>query len=162
MDYELNIISRDQIPSDIYLCERSKEKEWELIHLVEFNNGLKCIQGSNYPQEAKDIIDSIKNELDYIIDIDTPEELQEYYHDDFESFYKYKDCVKIWNYYHNNKDLIIEAYNSYFKEDSDNEESDEEELDKDLVKKYIKKYCEIYFDEAIGKICEKVLNKLKK
>ena len=76
MDYNLNIISRNQIPSDIYLCERSKNKEWELIHLFEFENGLKCILGANFTQQVDDIIESIKNEMDYIINIDTPDELQ--------------------------------------------------------------------------------------
>ena len=117
MDYNLNIISRNQIPADLYLCERSKNKEWELIHLFEFENGLKCILGANFTQQVDDIIESIKNEMDYIINIDTPDELQEYYYNEFESFYKYKDCVKIWNYYHSNQNLIREVINSYNIED---------------------------------------------
>ena len=117
MDYNLNIISRNQIPADLYLCERSKNKEWELIHLFEFDNGLKCILGANFTQQVDDIIESIKNEMDYIINIDTPDELQEYYYNEFESFYKYKDCVKIWNYYHSNQNLIREVINSYNTED---------------------------------------------
>jgi hypothetical protein len=117
MDYNLNIISRNQIPPELYLCERSKNKEWELIHLFEFENGLKCILGANFTQQVDDIIESIKNEMDYIINIDTPDELQEYYYNEFESFYKYKDCVKIWNYYHSNQNLIREVINSYNIED---------------------------------------------
>jgi hypothetical protein len=117
MDYDLNIISRNKIPSDIYLCERSKDKEWELIHLFEFDNGLKCILGANFTQQVEDIIECIKNEFEYIINIDSPDELQEYYQNEFESFYKYKDCVKIWNYYHSNQNLIREVINSYNYED---------------------------------------------
>ena len=113
MDYYLNIISRDQIPANMYLCERSDNKEWELIHLFEFDNGLKCILGANFPQQVEDIIETIKNEMDYIININSPDELQEYYYNEFESFYKYKDCVKIWNYYHSNKYLIREVVQSY-------------------------------------------------
>ncbi len=117
MDYNLNIISRNQIPTDLYLCERSKDKEWELIHLFEFENGLKCILGANFPQQVDDIIECIKNEMEYIINIGSPDELQEYYYDEFESFYKYKDCVKIWNYYHSNQNLIRDVINSYNTED---------------------------------------------
>lgn len=113
MDYDLNIISRNQIPNNIYLCERSEDKEWDLIHLCEFENGLKCILGANFPQQIDDIIESLKNEMEYIINIDTPDELQEYYKDEFDMFYKYKDCIKIWNYYHNNQHLINQVINSY-------------------------------------------------
>ena len=117
MNYDLNIISRNQVPSNIYLCERSNGKEWELIHLFEFDNGLKCILGANFPQQVDDIIECIKNDFEYIIDIDSPDDLQEYYKDNFDSFYKYKDCVKIWNYYHSNQNLIREVINSYNDED---------------------------------------------
>ncbi len=113
MNYNLNIISRDQIPDNMYLCEQTNDKEWELIHLFEFDNGLKCILGANFPQQVEDIIETLENEIDYIIDIDNPDELQEYYYNEFESFYKYKDCVKIWNYYHSNQNLIREVINSY-------------------------------------------------
>jgi len=113
MDYNLNIISRDQIPADMYLCERSNNREWELIHLFEFNNGLKYILGANFPQQVDDIIECINNDIDHVIGSNSPDELQEYYYKEFESFYKYKDCVKIWNYYHSNHNLIREVIQSY-------------------------------------------------
>ncbi len=116
MQYELNIITREQIPDELYLCENTKDKEWRTIHLIEFDNGLKCVQGSYYPQQAKDIIESIKDEMDYIINIESPDELQEYFYDIFDNFTSYKNCIKIWNYYHNNRNLIEEVYTSYFNE----------------------------------------------
>ncbi len=114
MDYELNIITRDQIPDVIYLCENTKDKDWRMIYLVEFENGLKCVQGSYYHQQAKSIIESIKDEMDYIINMNSPDELQEYFYDNFDNFTNYKNCVKIWNYYHNNKYLIKDVYDSFF------------------------------------------------
>ncbi len=114
MEYELNIITRGQIPDDIYLCDNTKDNDWCMIHLVEFNNGLKCVQGSYYPQQAKSIIQSIKDEMDYIINISSPDELQEYFYDNFDNFTNYKNCVKIWNYYHKNKYLIEEVYESFY------------------------------------------------
>jgi hypothetical protein len=119
MEYELNIITRDQIPNNIYLCQNTKDKDWYMIHLVEFYNGLKCVQGSYYPQQAKDIIENIKDEMDYIINTNSPDELQEYFYDNFNNFINYKNCVKIWNYYHNNKNLIEEVYGSYFNEENE-------------------------------------------
>ncbi len=163
MDYDLNIISRNQIPTDIYLCENTKEKDWDMIHLVEFENGLKCVQGSYYPQQAKNIIESIKDELDYIIDINSPEELQEYFYDNFDNFKNYKDCVKIWNYYHNNKYLIEEAYNSYFNEET--EEEDDNIIDddtRDKIEEYVEKYTEIYVNKAMQWASNKIKNKVSK
>ena len=36
MDYNLSIISRDQIPNNIYLCGKNDKDEWQKINYFEF------------------------------------------------------------------------------------------------------------------------------
>ncbi len=119
MEYDLNIITRDMIPSDLYLCERDTKKDWEMIHFYEFENGLKYVIGSNFPiHSVEELIESMEHELNTIIECDDPGELQELYRNDYDMFYKYKDCEKIWNYYHKNHNLLRQVIESY------NDESD--------------------------------------
>ena len=114
MNYDLNIIIRSQVPSHIFLCYNTYNKDWAMIHKFDFENGLMYIIGSHIPiGSPEEIIEYMKNDLECIIDKNDPEELQEYYKDEFDMHYKYKDCVKIWNYYHNNQHLINQVINSY-------------------------------------------------
>lgn len=176
MDYEFDIITRDQIPSKIYLCGKNDENDWKKINYFKFENGLECVIGSGRYLSAKDAIDSVKSELDYIIDIDRPDELQTYFFENFDNFIPYQDCVKIWNYYFENEVLIKEAYYSYFdKEDtSDNDNMEEEEEEatthkfiidddiRDKIEDCINKYCEKYVSKAIQWARNKVQNKVNK
>jgi hypothetical protein len=130
MDYDLNIITRDMIPSDIFLCERSNKKDWEMIHFYEFENGLKYVIGSNFPiRSAEELIENIECDMRIILDCcNNPAELQEYYKDEFDMFYKYKDCEKIWNYYNKNKTLLKELIDSYKTESEVDSESELESV----------------------------------
>ncbi len=90
------IISRESIPDDIYLCAgNNKDYEWELIHLFEFENGLKFVIGANrYIKKTEEIIEIMKHEMEYIIyENNTPEQLQDYFYYNCDNFVKYKDCV---------------------------------------------------------------------
>ena len=46
MEYDLNIISRNMVPNNIYLCKRGNNMEWEAIHKYVFNNNLEFYIGS--------------------------------------------------------------------------------------------------------------------
>lgn len=170
MNYELNIITRDMIPSNIYLCGKNDEKDWTKINYFEFDNGLECVIGANRYLSGKDAIESMKDELDYVLENNSPEELQQYFYDNFENFIPYSDCVKIFNYFYENKELIKEAYYTYFdKEESDNDEDMEEEIDdiiddntRDKIEKYIDKYTEKYLNKALEWTKQKVHNKVTK
>ena len=191
MNYDFDIITRDQIPSNIYLCNKNHENEWNKINYFEFNNGFKCIVGANNYLSGQDAIQSIKDEMKYVLENNNPEELQHYFYENFESFISYTDCVKIYNYYSDNEDLINEVYYTYFdKEDSETEDSDIEDDDTeddettdettdtdnifddkmDTIKQniinYSKKYTQKYLDKAINEaykiISKKVLKKIEK
>ncbi len=135
MDYSIQIIQRDQVPSNIYLCgEEDSDKDFKYIHLFEFNNGFKFVIGSNNRiYSINEIIENI--EFDFRITTEynnSPDELQEYYRDEFDIFYKYKICKKIWNHYNNNKQLIQEIID-YYKEEYDNNDSlYEQEIDEGI------------------------------
>ncbi len=138
MDYELEIISRNQIPSDIFLCGENDEKDFEFIHQYKCSNGLTVIIGSNFLiNSPSEIVENIELDLETLNTINSPEELQEYYKDNYDIFYHYRDCVKIFKYYKNNEQLIkqvIDYYkendninNSYQDEESENESDTDEE-----------------------------------
>ena len=117
MDYQIQLITRDQIPSNIYLCGENDEPDFRYIHLFEFNNGFKIVYGSyNRIYHVKDIIEDIELEFRITTEYNnSPADLQEYYQDEFDMNYKYKNCEKIWNHYNNNKQLIqdiIDYYNN--------------------------------------------------
>ncbi len=160
MNYELNIITRNMIPNNIYLCDNGKD-DWNKINYFEFENGLKCVIGANRYLSGKDAIESMKDEMDYILENDSPEELQQYFYDNFENFISYSDCVKIFNYYNENEDLIKETYYTYF----DKEDMEEEYIDdntRDKIEEYVDKYTEKYLNKAIQWAQKKVYQKVNK
>jgi hypothetical protein len=177
MNYELNIITRDMIPSNIYLCGKTDEDDWTKINYFEFDNGLECVIGANRYLSGKDAIESIKDELDYVLDNDNPEELQKYYYKNLENFIPYSDCVKIFNYYFENEPLIKEAYYTYFdKEESDDNDEDMEESESeseyesknnnkiidDTIRDKIEHYMDKYMNKAIKLVSQKVAKKIIK
>jgi hypothetical protein len=114
MDYKLNIITRSQLPSNIYLCDFNDNADWEMIHSFEFENGLQYIIGSNHPISYADlIIEDINHELECVLNKKNVVDLQNYYYNTFNNFIKYDDCCKIWNYYQNNKLLIKQVIKSF-------------------------------------------------
>lgn len=116
MNYQFKEITMDIIPDDIYLCNKSK---WKFINYFQFDNGLKCIIGSNYKLSAKDAINTIKDEMNNVLDDNNnSDELQKYYYDNFNIFIPYSDCIKIYKYYNNNEKLIKEVFNTYFDKES--------------------------------------------
>jgi hypothetical protein len=134
MEANTYIIDRNQIPEYIYFC--GGDDEWSIIYLCEFENGLQCILGSGNHQTTKRIIESTKDEMDYVLaNTNSPEELQNYYYENFQDFKKYSDCVKIFNYYINNQHLIDEAFYSYFDQNNVNDEEvdNQEELDDEII-----------------------------
>jgi hypothetical protein len=128
MNADISIINRNNIPNDIYLCG-SEYDEWNIIHLCTFDNGLQCILGANNYQSADSIIESSKDEMDYVLLNNNPEELQNYFYENFQDFKTYTDCVKIFNYYTINQYLIREAYYTFFEQ----EESDEDLIDEEVI-----------------------------
>ena len=79
------------------------------------NSYFKLVIGSNNKiNTIEEIIETL--ETDYNITTEynkDPDELQEYYKDEFDIFYKYRTCEKIWNYYNNNKQLIKDIIDYY-------------------------------------------------
>ncbi len=136
MEYELEIILRNQIPSDSFLCGENDEKDFEFIHQYKFSNGLTVIIGSNFLiNSPSEIVENIELDLETINTINSPEELQEYYKDNYDIFYHYRDCVKIFKYYKNNE-LLIKQIIDYYKENDNinnsyQDEESENELDTD-------------------------------
>jgi hypothetical protein len=117
MDYNINIITRAQIPSNIYLCD-GFNKDWDMIHSFEFENGLQFIIGSNNPISSPEfIIEDMNQELECVLNTENASQLQEFYYSNFDIFINYYDCVKIWNYYNDNKHLITEIINAYDNKD---------------------------------------------
>jgi hypothetical protein len=116
MEYTVNIITRNEIPNNIYLCE-GIDKDWDMIHSFEFKNGLKYIIGSNNSiTSAELIIEDISHEFELVLNKNDPADYQSYYYNTFNEFINYKDCCKIWNYYHDNMNLIKELINAFYKE----------------------------------------------
>ena len=136
MDYEISIITRNQIPSEIFLYDeydKDDKDDFKYIHLFEFNNGINFGIGSNYRiYDVEEIIETL--ETDYNITTEynkDPDELQEYYKDEFDIFYKYRTCEKIWNYYYNNKQLIKDIINYYKYEEVEESDINEEIINHD-------------------------------
>jgi hypothetical protein len=111
-------ISRSELPSEIYIPMFNKKKDWRYIHVVQFKNGFKYYEGVNLQSYNLDmIIDSIKNNYNNIIKTANPEELQNYYYENNNKFYTYTECYKTWNYYMNNKELIIQIIDEEYNND---------------------------------------------
>jgi hypothetical protein len=116
MNYQLDIITKDQIPSNVYF--HSNNKNYQYIHQFNFSNGLTFVIGSDkYSSPPTDSIESMKFTIDIVLKYNqSAYELQLYYQDYLGIFYSYKDCTKIYDYYTNNEHLInevIEYYSDY-------------------------------------------------
>ena len=108
MNYELDIITREQIPNSIYLCDGIND-EWSMIHRFKFDNELEFYIGSNRSiGNVDEAIEMLKNDYDTFIDFNSPSEIQEYFYNEIDMFVKYENCVKIYNYFHDNKERILE------------------------------------------------------
>jgi hypothetical protein len=134
MDYQIQLITRSQIPADIFLCGENDKSDFKFIHLFEFSNGFKIVYGSNNKiYSAEEIIEDIENDFKITTEYNnSPEELQEYYKDEFDIYYKYSICLKIWNYYNTNKQLIQEVIDYYKSHSLSEYENDTEEEDEGI------------------------------
>ncbi len=121
MDYQINLITRSQIPPHIYLCGEDDDPDFKYIHQFEFNNGLVYIIGSNSLIKSVDeIIENLEFDFRTANEYNNDAgELQEYYKDEFDIYYKYSVCLKIWSYYNINKQLIQEVIDYYTNSDND-------------------------------------------
>lgn len=114
INYSAKNINRKDIPEDIYVCEFTENKDWKYIIQYKFDNGLNYIIGANtFTNSINDILKSLKMEYETIIDMESPEELQVYYFDEFDIFYRYRIIEKIFNYYIINRDKIEDILLSY-------------------------------------------------
>lgn len=125
MNYQIEIINKEQIPSNVYF--HGKNENYQYINLFKFSNGLKFVIGSQkYSSPVIYIIEAMKFTIDIVLKYsDSPYELQIYYQDYLGMFNSYRDCVKIFDYYNNNEQLIrdvIEYYSEYYYDDNDEEE----------------------------------------
>jgi hypothetical protein len=122
MNFQIEIINKEQIPSNVYF--HGKNENYQYIHLFKFSNGLKFVIGSNkYSSPVTDIIEAMLFTMDIVLKYsDSPYELQIYYQDYLGMFCSYRDCVKIFDYYTNNEQLIrdvIEYYSDYYNDDEE-------------------------------------------
>ena len=66
--------------------------------------------------------------MDYVLQNNNPEELQNYFYENFEDFKTYSDCIKILNYYTTNQYLIRDTYYTYFEQEVNHEDLSDEEI----------------------------------
>ena len=116
MNYETEIITREQIPSNVYFHD--KNENYKYIHMYKFINGLTFVIGSNnYLVYIGEIITAMNNTIDIVLKHSiSAYELQLHYQDYLGVFCSYKDCTKIFDYYNDNEYLIrqiIEYYTEY-------------------------------------------------
>ena len=104
LDY--TIISRKNIPENIYLCKPAND-DWKIIYKFSFDNDLDYYIGSNMPIDDTNVVISLVREDYYLFtNFNSPVKILRYFHNEFNEFIDYDDCQKIWNYYNNNKQLI--------------------------------------------------------
>ncbi len=113
-----SFIDRKTIPNDFYLSYPSNykqtKKDWKDIQMIKFHNGLIYYIGSFIPiKEIYEAVNILNGEFYIISQFNSSEEYQQYYHHHYEWYISLDDCDKLWNYYYNNKELIIEVVNDY-------------------------------------------------
>lgn len=122
MDYKISIITRDQVPTDFFLCgDDGIRAEFKYIYLFEFSNGLKYVIGSYNQITIDEAIEDMEQDYNIAVEYtNNPDELQEYYMDELGIDYIMPICRKIWNYHNNNKELIKQVIDYYKPEELDN------------------------------------------
>ena len=115
MNYKTEIITLEQIPSNVYFHD--KNKNYKFIHMYTFTNGLIFVIGSNnYLVYIAEIVKAINFNIDIVLRHSiSAYELQLNYQDYHSIFCSYKDCTKIFDYYNDNEHLIREVVEYYTK-----------------------------------------------
>ena len=133
MDYEISIITRNQVPSEFFLCGEDDKEDFKYIHLFEFNNGFNYVIGSyNKINTIEEVIEILENDFNITTEYNKdPDELQEYYKNEFDIYCKYRVCEKIWNYYNINKELIKDIIDYYKVDNIDASYTNEETMNHD-------------------------------
>jgi hypothetical protein len=119
MNYETEIITQEQIPSNVYFHD--KNENYKYIHMYKFTNGLTFVIGSNnYLVYIGEIVNAMNNTINIVLKHSiSAYELQLHYQDYLGVFCSYKDCIKIFDYYNDNEHLIrqiIKYYTEYYYE----------------------------------------------
>ena len=53
----------------------------------------------------------LTNDYNIYKSLDTPDDIQKFFFDEYDQFIQINDCAKIYNYFHDNKQLIEEILN---------------------------------------------------
>jgi hypothetical protein len=125
MNYETEIITREQIPSNVYFHD--KNKNYKYIHMYKFTNGLEFVIGSNnYLVYIGEIVNAMNSNINIVLKHSiSAYELQLNYQDYHSIYCSYKDCTKIFDYYTDNKHLIrevVEYFTEHYNEEAENYE----------------------------------------
>jgi len=112
--YEIDIISRKNLPKDLYLTQFKNDKDWSCIHLYTFSNGLQYVIGSNdYYENVKDALKYLKFEYGTFKDVSSAKQLHQYFTKELMATISYQDVSKIYSYYKNHTAKIKEVLDFY-------------------------------------------------
>lgn len=107
IDYDVNIITRDMVPTNIYLTKSFKDTDWAMIHRFTFDNSLEFYIGANFPiTSIEEAIEHLRFDYEHFSNFESPEQIQEYFFDEYVQYIKYNDCMKIYDYFHINEKMI--------------------------------------------------------
>jgi hypothetical protein len=120
MDYQLDIITINQIPSNVFVCNGSNGKPFNYIHKYTYNNGLIFIIGADeLITSLTNIIEKMQFDMDTMNYAESAYELQLYYQDYLGIYNDYKYFCKMFDYYTANQQLINEVIEYYTEDESE-------------------------------------------
>lgn len=104
----IELISRDFLPDNIFIPKNKNDTD-EVILKVSFYNGLDYyVSCNNLVNNLNEIIKNLNYNFLLFKSFSSPDDIQNYFYYAKNRFVKYKDCQKLFEYYSQNQEKIIE------------------------------------------------------
>ena len=110
----VDIVGRDDIPSDFYLPRYNSKKDWYQFFHFKFSNKFEYYMGSNKSYvDGLDLMSILSVELDIVKESSNPFKFKQKLKKEYDSVISLKDAVKVYNWYKNKQHYVEKIINQF-------------------------------------------------
>ena len=110
----VDIIKREDIPSNFFLPRYSEKNDWKQIFHFKFSNKFDFYMGSNESfVDGTDLMTILSIELDVVNESDNPFQFKQKLKKEYDSYITSKNAIKVYNWYKrksNKVEKILEQF----------------------------------------------------
>lgn len=111
---KVDIIKREDIPSNFYLPKYSSKRDWREIFQFKFSNNFEYYIGSNKPYiEGTDLMTILSVELDIVNETNNPYQFKKILENNYDSKINLRNAIKMYNWYKNKTTKVEKIINQF-------------------------------------------------